>query len=195
MLTFSSCRAFSETSNQKEVFETVGRSLVTELLSGWSSLLFMYGVTGSGKTYTMQVKGKYGGIFFRYLFTFVLSQGTSEDAGIVARSIDVLFKSIGNNLVSKYQIIPVTVRGVQHFEVLTKNEALERKLIEERSKTSRSRRVMNNDDKIIHNISDESSCSSTIPEDSLYYVSVKMVEVHNEKIYDLLDNSDTKPTK
>ena len=53
---FFSCRAFSETSSQKEVFETVGRSLVTELLSGWSSLLFMYGVTGSGKTYTMQVK-------------------------------------------------------------------------------------------------------------------------------------------
>ena len=42
------------------MFETVGRSLVTELLSGWSSLLFMYGVTGSGKTYTMQVNSKKG---------------------------------------------------------------------------------------------------------------------------------------
>ena len=59
-----------------------------------------------------------------------LSQGTSEDAGIVARSIDVLFKSIGQNLVSKYQIIPVNERGVNTFQVLTKTDALERKLIE-----------------------------------------------------------------
>ena len=124
-----------------------------------------------------------------------LSQGTSEDAGIVARSIDVLFKSIGQNLVSEYQIIPVNERGVNTFQVLTKTDALERKLIEERSKPSRSRRVMNNDDKIIHNISDESSYSPTITEDSLYYVSLRMVEVHNDRIYDLLDNSDTKSSK
>ena len=130
-----------------------------------------------------------------FIFFIFLSQGTSEDAGIVARSIDVLFKSIGNNLVTKYQIIPVNERGVNTFQVLTKNDALERKLIEERSKPSRSRRVMNNDDKIIHNISDESCCSRSIPEESLYYVSVRMVEVHNDRIYDLLDNSDTKPSK
>ena len=54
---------------------------------------------------------------------------------------------------------------------------------------------MNNDDKIIHNISDESSYSPTITEDSLYYVSLRMVEVHNDRIYDLLDNSDTKSSK
>ena len=164
----------------------------------------MYGVTGSGKTYTMQVNSKKGlwyryRIFFSRLLTLIymnfLSQGTSEDAGIVARSIDVLFKSIGQNLVSKYQIIPVNERGVNTFQVLTKTDALERKLIEERSKPSRSRRVMNNDDKIIHNISDESSYSPTITEDSLYYVSLRMVEVHNDRIYDLLDNSDTKSSK
>ena len=58
-------RAFSDTSTQKAVFNDVGRPLVKELVSGWSPLLFMYGVTGSGKTHTMQ--------------------GTPEDGGIMAR--------------------------------------------------------------------------------------------------------------
>ena len=46
-------------SSQKEVFDTLARPLVNDLLKGKNGLLFAYGVTGSGKTYTMQVGYKY----------------------------------------------------------------------------------------------------------------------------------------
>lgn len=39
-------KAFGEHSEQKELFEHVGRPLVKDLVTGWNSLLFMYGVTG-----------------------------------------------------------------------------------------------------------------------------------------------------
>ena len=42
-------KAFGENATQKDVFKDVGLPLVTDLLMGHNSLLFMYGVTGSGK--------------------------------------------------------------------------------------------------------------------------------------------------
>ena len=48
--------------------------MVKELLEGTNCLLFTYGVTNSGKTYTIQ--------------------GTPEDGGLLPRSLDVIFNSI-----------------------------------------------------------------------------------------------------
>ena len=42
-------KAFGENATQKDVFKDVGLPLVNDLLMGHNSLLFMYGVTGSGK--------------------------------------------------------------------------------------------------------------------------------------------------
>ena len=47
---------FDEESSQREVFRDCGLPLVRDLLHGKNGLLFTYGVTGSGKTYTMQVR-------------------------------------------------------------------------------------------------------------------------------------------
>lgn len=44
---------FSSQSNQAEVFERVAIPSVRDVLTGKPALIFMYGVTGSGKTYTM----------------------------------------------------------------------------------------------------------------------------------------------
>jgi len=67
---------FPPTAQQPEFFAKTTLPLVRGLLDGEDGLLFAYGVTNSGKTYTMQ-----GG-----------SQGSS--AGILPRTIDVLFNSI-----------------------------------------------------------------------------------------------------
>lgn len=45
-----------------------------DLLGGFDGLLFTYGITNAGKTYTMQ--------------------GSPSDPGIIARVLDVLFNSI-----------------------------------------------------------------------------------------------------
>ena len=90
-------KAFGEHSGQRDVFEHVGRPLVKDLVTGWNSLLFMYGVTGSGKTHTMQ--------------------GTPEDGGIMSRVLDVLFNSVGDHVVKmKRLIVP---DGFNGFSVQT----------------------------------------------------------------------------
>jgi hypothetical protein len=77
---------FPPTTQQSEFFVNTTLPLVRGLLDGEDGLLFAYGVTNSGKTYTMQ-----GG-----------SQESS--AGILPRTIDVLFNSTeslqGNSKVS-----------------------------------------------------------------------------------------------
>ena len=47
------------------MFDRVGLPLVTDLVQGKNGLLFTYGVTGSGKTHTMQGVTKDGGIMTR----------------------------------------------------------------------------------------------------------------------------------
>lgn len=50
-----------------EVFQKAGLDLVENLIRGRNSLLFTYGVTGSGKTYTMN-GGNNVGLKFSLLF-------------------------------------------------------------------------------------------------------------------------------
>ena len=67
---------FPPSTVQDEFFSRTTLPLVRELLDGQNGLLFAYGVTNSGKTYTIQ--------------------GSSEpgSAGILPRTLDILFNSI-----------------------------------------------------------------------------------------------------
>ena len=72
--TFS--RVFPPDTTQQEFFTKTTLPLVKDLLYGQSGLLFTYGVTNSGKTYTVQ-------------------GGTEKaTAGILPRTLDVIFNSI-----------------------------------------------------------------------------------------------------
>lgn len=64
---------FDENTSQKSLFETVALPLVADLLGGKNGLLFTYGITSSGKTYTMT--------------------GTPQDGRILPQSLDVIFNS------------------------------------------------------------------------------------------------------
>ena len=81
-LFYSFHRIFSEASTQKELFEEIGLPLVRDLLSGKNGLLFTYGVTGSGKTYSML--------------------GNQHNSGLFQRSLDTLFNSISFQQAKKY---------------------------------------------------------------------------------------------
>lgn len=73
---YSFSRVFQDTTLQSEFFTKTTLPLVRGLLDGENGLLFAYGVTNSGKTYTMQ--------------------GGSEpgSAGILPRTLDVIFNSV-----------------------------------------------------------------------------------------------------
>ncbi|KAJ8941346.1 hypothetical protein NQ318_004790 [Aromia moschata] len=73
---FALDRVFDPNSTQNEVFEDLSQ-LVQSALDGYDICVFAYGQTGSGKTYTMQ--GEPG-----------------DEAGLIPRTIDLIFNSIGN---------------------------------------------------------------------------------------------------
>lgn len=94
-------KVFKENVPQKEVFKIVALPLVENLVNGRNGLLFTYGVTGSGKTYTMT--------------------GEGNDSGIMPRCLDVLFNSISNYQSKKFVFKPDKLNG---FDVQNETDAM-----------------------------------------------------------------------
>lgn len=99
--TYKLSYVFNENEGQLEVFERTGLDLTENLIRGKNSLLFTYGVTGSGKTYTMN------------------GSSTEETMGILPRVLDVIFNSLPNR-VDKCVFAP---DGRNGFEVRQEFEA------------------------------------------------------------------------
>lgn len=71
-----------ENAPQSEIFHQVAKPVVEEfILNAKDGLIFTYGITGSGKTYTME--------------------GLKTDPGLIYRTIDFLFNSIGSQQTQK----------------------------------------------------------------------------------------------
>ncbi|KAJ7363560.1 hypothetical protein OS493_009719 [Desmophyllum pertusum] len=83
---FSFTNVFDEETTQKSFFDDTTLPLVTDFINGQNCLVFTYGVTNSGKTYTIQ--------------------GTPRDGGILPRSLDVLFNSIDGKHYNKTNLKP-----------------------------------------------------------------------------------------
>lgn len=77
---YSFNHVFGPETPQNTFFETTTLPLVEQALQGESGLMFSYGVSNSGKTYTIQGGGD------------DTTQGA--DRGMIPRSIDVIFNSI-----------------------------------------------------------------------------------------------------
>ncbi|KAH9982702.1 P-loop containing nucleoside triphosphate hydrolase protein [Lactifluus volemus] len=169
LYTFS--HVFPPATQQPEFFAKTTLPLVENLLNGEDGLLFAYGVTNSGKTYTMQ-----GG-----------SQESS--AGILPRTMDVLFNSVeglqGN---SKYR--PTRLNGIElndassifsrttsldNFTLPAQQQVLSDVLAEHFESTA-----------VIE--ADHDSTTLRVDRNYEYSIWLSYAEVYNEKIYDLLTN-------
>lgn len=75
-----------------------------DVFDGQNSLIFTYGVTSSGKTYTIQ--GRWQAIsLVKIIICFWL--GTPQDGGILPRALDVLFNSVNNRQTAQHKFKPV----------------------------------------------------------------------------------------
>ncbi|DAA14971.1 kinesin-like protein KIF20B [Bos taurus] len=83
---FSFSKVFGPETTQKEFFQGCILQPVKDLLKGQSRLIFTYGLTNSGKTYTFQ--------------------GTEENTGILPRTLNVLFDSLQERLYTKMNLKP-----------------------------------------------------------------------------------------
>uniref|UniRef100_A0A8C6MRR8 Kinesin family member 20B n=1 Tax=Mus spicilegus TaxID=10103 RepID=A0A8C6MRR8_MUSSI len=173
---FSFSKVFGPETSQKEFFLGCIMQPVKDLLEGHSRLIFTYGLTNSGKTYTFQ--------------------GTEENIGILPRTLNVLFDSLQERLYTKMSFKPHRCR---EYLKLSSDQEKE----ESANKNTLLRQIK---EVTIHNDSYDVLCghltnSLTIPEfeesmnscdqsslnvDNIKYsVWVSFFEIYNESIYDL----------
>nr|CDJ92795.1 Kinesin domain containing protein [Haemonchus contortus] len=152
---------FDESDRQQVVFERCAVDLIEHLLKGKNGLLFTYGVTGSGKTYTMTGKP------------------TPEETGLLPRTLDVVFNSIDNK-VDRCVFYP---NGRNGFGIRPKMEAtLARRQAEmERLQVSSEIEQRYMERLVVPGYNDNYVCS----------VFVSYVEIYNNYCYDLLETKNT----
>uniref|UniRef100_A0A182PA07 Kinesin motor domain-containing protein n=1 Tax=Anopheles epiroticus TaxID=199890 RepID=A0A182PA07_9DIPT len=164
-------RVFDDTIRQHEVYVSVAQPLVEGLIRGRNGLLFTYGVTGSGKTYTMT--------------------GDLQHRGIMPRCLDALFRTIADYQAKKYTFKSDRLNG---FDILTEAEVLLERQAELNAKLTKTLRKKDLDQEVASQASVEPSEISGIEEDNIYAVFINYVEVYNNSVYDLLEESTVQKT-
>lgn len=158
---FPPASSSSSASAQSAFFRETTMPMVYSLLHGECGLVFAYGVTNSGKSYT------------------VVGGRESEEAGLIPRAMDVVFNSI-DGLQSESDISPVGLYGVERADRASLGPAavpaLSRKLSADAPRQSLSPLSFSRD-----------STKLKVDRNYRYSVWVSYVEVYNEKLFDLLD--------
>lgn len=154
---------FGPSATQQDVFDKVALQLVEGLIRGKNGLLFTYGITGSGKTFTMT--------------------GEPQNCGILPRALSIIFKTINDLQAHKYVFKP---DRMNMFDVQTEAEAmLERQ--QELHKFKPGKKNTSNPDLAIS--SPDVTKIEGLNEDNQYAVFVTYVEIYNNSVFDLLEDS------
>ncbi|XP_026078578.1 kinesin-like protein KIF20B isoform X1 [Carassius auratus] len=173
---FQFSQVYGPDTTQREIFDGTTKSLVKDVLDGGNSLIFTYGVTNAGKT-----------------FTFL---GPDSDWGILPRSLDVIFKSIEGRIYSQNRIKPY--RCVDFIE-LTKEqqdeEATDKRNLLQRFKDIDPRKTLSSMSSSSCSLFESSTFSDTNMDSVClddtsnvkFSVWVSFCEIYNENIHDLLD--------
>uniref|UniRef100_A0A8C6G718 Kinesin-like protein n=1 Tax=Mus spicilegus TaxID=10103 RepID=A0A8C6G718_MUSSI len=171
---YSFKRVFGTHTTQKELFDVVANPLVDDLIHGKNGLLFTYGVTGSGKTYTMT--------------------GSPGSGGLLPRCLNMIFNSIGSFQAKRY-VFKSNDRNSMEIQCEV-DALLERQKREALPipKTPSSKRQA--DPEFADMINVQEFCKAEeVDEDSVYGVFVSYIEIYNNYIYDLLEEVQFDPIK
>ncbi|KAM6130260.1 kinesin-like protein KIF20B [Phoenicopterus ruber ruber] len=169
---FTFSQVFGPETTQEEFFEGTMKQPVQDFLDGYNRLIFTYGVTNAGKTYTFQ--------------------GTEDDVGILPRTMDMLFKSIQGKLYTGMDLKPHRCRD---YIKLTKDQVREEtaiknsilRLTKEVDHQNSSNNKASVDSKDLEELLKESEQSSTTGKSYMKFsVWVSFFEIYNECFYDLL---------
>ncbi|XP_066597445.1 kinesin-like protein KIF23 [Prorops nasuta] len=171
---------FGTDATQIQVFDVVALPLIQNLLKGKNSLLFTYGVTASGKTYTMT--------------------GDLQNQGIMPRCLNVIFNSILQYQAKRYVFKPDKMNG---FDIQNEEDALLDRKKDLRWGTSKckGKNINREYDKTESDTATSSVSSSshsdalilTVDQDNAYAVFITYVEVYNNSVYDLLEETEIRP--
>uniref|UniRef100_A0AAX7TXE6 Kinesin motor domain-containing protein n=1 Tax=Astatotilapia calliptera TaxID=8154 RepID=A0AAX7TXE6_ASTCA len=166
---YSFKKVFGVSVSQMELFEHVAKPLVDDLIRGKNGLLFTYGVTGSGKTFTMT--------------------GSPGQGGLLPRSLDMIFNSIGPYQAKRYVFKTDEKNSIEiqtEVDALLERQRRDNNLSVPKTPSTR----LKADPEIADMIKpEETSKSDGVDDDSSYSVFVSYVEIYNNYIYDLLEET------
>ncbi|XP_034736635.1 kinesin-like protein KIF23 isoform X2 [Etheostoma cragini] len=172
---YSFKRVFGINTTQMELFEDVAKPLIEDLIHCKNGLLFTYGVTGSGKTFTMT--------------------GSPGEGGLLPRCLDMLFNSIGPVQAKRFVFKPDDKNGMEiqgQVDALLERQKRDSQQSVPRTPSSRQKA----DPECADMISSEEACKSeNVDEDGCYSVFVSYIEVYNNYIYDLLEDAPFDPIR
>ncbi|XP_077958827.1 kinesin-like protein KIF20B isoform X11 [Gasterosteus aculeatus] len=172
---FTFTQVFDPESSQKKVFDGSVRDLVRDVLTGGNCLVFTYGVTNAGKT-----------------FTFL---GPDHDSGLLPRALSVIFNSIEGRLYGRSDLKPQRCRDVsrltpdqQAAESSSKRNLLRLLKESDRSQTSgRSTFLDGSSLSTDSGVSEADSFSLDVESNVRFSVWVSFCEIYNDNIHDLLE--------
>ncbi|XP_015355596.1 kinesin-like protein KIF20B isoform X1 [Marmota marmota marmota] len=174
---FSFSKVFGPETSQKEFFQGCIMQPAKDLLKGQSRLIFTYGLTNSGKTYTFQ--------------------GTEENVGFLPRTLNILFDSLQERLYTKMNIKPHRSR---EYLRLSPDQEKEEAAIKSALLRQIKEVAMHNDSydtsygSLTHSLNvpefeesmrDCEQASLNMDNNTKFSVWVSFFEIYNECIYDL----------
>ncbi|XP_039377264.1 kinesin-like protein KIF20A isoform X2 [Mauremys reevesii] len=187
---FTFTKVFGPETTQSDFFEGTMKEIVKAYIDGANGLVFSYGVTNAGKTFTIQ--------------------GSPKDGGILPRSLDMIFHHIRGRQYLKMNFKPYLSNDVKKLDVTqVKQEeiikaAVLASLKEDTEDTLKST-IQSESLCILESVSSSSCTSASLPshplvEDSVLLdasgtkhqrtqssVWVSFCEIYNEYVYDLMD--------
>ncbi|RVE59266.1 hypothetical protein OJAV_G00186890 [Oryzias javanicus] len=172
---FTFTQVFGPDAGQRQVFNGSVRGLVRDVLQGGNCLVFTYGVTNAGKT-----------------FTFL---GPEHDSGLLPRSLAVIFNSVEDRLYSRNDLKP---QRCKDFSRLTaEQQAAESsgkrsllRLFKESDRTQTSGRSTFLEGSSLSSdssVSEPDSFCLDVSSNLRFSVWVSFCEIYNESIHDLLE--------
>ncbi|KAM9302565.1 kinesin-like protein KIF20A [Morus bassanus] len=192
---FTFSQVFGPETTQSEFFEGSMKDIVRAYVNGVNGLVFTYGVTNAGKTFTIQ--------------------GTSKDFGILPRSLDVIFNHIRGRHYLKMNFKPYLSNDVRKLEdaQVKQEEAIKTAILASLKEETES--ISNTTTNTCDVESASSNCTSKgLSSDSLENsfvpldicrtnihqktqasVWISFCEIYNEYVYDLLNVLSTSKTQ
>ncbi|XP_015711106.1 kinesin-like protein KIF20A isoform X2 [Coturnix japonica] len=183
---FTFSQVFGPETTQSEFFEGSTKEIVRAYVNGVNGLVFTYGVTNAGKTYTIQ--------------------GTTKDFGILPRSLDMIFNYIRGRQYLKMNFKPYLSNDVKKLEEaqVKQEESIKATLLASLKEETES--ISNTVANTCHVEPTSSKCiSRNLPSDSpeknfvptdTYWTNIQQrtqasvwvsfCEIYNEYVYDLL---------
>ncbi|KAH1164829.1 hypothetical protein KIL84_009518 [Mauremys mutica] len=171
---FTFSRVFGPETTQEEFFDGTVKQPVQDFLEGHNRLIFTYGVTNAGKTYTFQ--------------------GTEADIGILPRTMDMLFKSIHGQLYPDMDFKPLRCKDYIRLtkeqvreEIAVKNSILRlMKEVDSQNSINNHSKTSESSEDLEELLKEPEQPNTSMASYMKFSVWVSFCEIYNECIYDLL---------